>query len=95
MLLVHGQTVISQVIVIQNLARAYVIPFPESFSEGGKRFARAHGVIHHCMNFHIYKNFPFQVNAIKVPLLSPLHELYITFAWKSKGSKVGLFMAFK
>ena len=35
MLLVHGQTEVSQVIVIQNLARANVIPFPESFGEGG------------------------------------------------------------
>ena len=35
MLLVHSQTVVRQVIVIQNSARANVIPFPESFSEGG------------------------------------------------------------
>ena len=34
MLLVHSQRVISQVIVIENLAHAHVITFPDSFSEG-------------------------------------------------------------
>ena len=46
MLLVHSQTVISQLIGTHNMTDANVVTFPESFCEGRQRFACAYGVIH-------------------------------------------------
>ena len=46
MLLVHSQTVISQLIGTHNMTDANVVTFPESFCEGQQRFARAYCMIH-------------------------------------------------